>query len=236
MSESEELLRLRKEYADRSNRLKGKRLYSYFDCAYLFSIQQRERAILRLLDKFGMNDLSDKHILEMGCGGGGVLIEFLRFGAHLSHLAGIDLLNDRLLVAHNLLPGSVLANSDGQHLPFDTDSFDLALQFTAFSSILDDCVKRNIADEMLRVIKPGGFIIWYDFWLNPSNRQTRGIRPPEIRQLFRGCDCEFYRITLAPPLARRIVPLSWGMAYFLESLKVFNTHYLVAIKKQPGLG
>jgi hypothetical protein len=73
-------------------------------------------------------------------------------------------------------------------------------------------------------------ILWYDFWLNPTNKQTRGIRPPEIRRLFPGCGFEFHRITLAPPLARRIVPISWLLAALLEKLKLLNTHYLVAIQ------
>jgi hypothetical protein len=75
-------------------------------------------------------------------------------------------------------------------------------------------------------------IVWYDFWLNPSNRQTRGIRPAEIRHLFPGCTFDFRKITLAPPLARRVVPLSWLAAYLLEKLSVFNSHYLVGIRKK----
>jgi hypothetical protein len=73
-------------------------------------------------------------------------------------------------------------------------------------------------------------ILWYDFWLNPTNPQTEGIRPSEIRTLFPGCDFEFRRITLAPPLARRLVPVSWVVAFLLEKLRVFNSHYLVAIR------
>ena len=73
-------------------------------------------------------------------------------------------------------------------------------------------------------------ILSYDFWLNPTNPQTRGIRPAEIKQLFPNCHYEFHRITLAPPLARRLAPVSWGLCLFLESLKIFNTHYLVAIR------
>ena len=73
--------------------------------------------------------------------------------------------------------------------------------------------------------------MWYDFWLNPTNPQTKGIRPAEIRQLFPGCRCSFQRITLAPPLARRIIPLSWGLGLLLEGLKLFNSHYLAAIQK-----
>jgi hypothetical protein len=36
-------------------------------------------------------------------------------------------------------------------------------------------------------------------WLNPTNPQTRGIRPAEIRRLFPDCKYHFERITLTPP-------------------------------------
>ena len=79
--------------------------------------------------------------------------------------------------------------------------------------------------------KPGE-LVGYGFWLNPSNPQTRSIRPTEIRCLFPGCASDFRKITLAPPLARRVVPLSWIAAYLLEKLSVFNSHYLVGIRKK----
>ena len=111
---------------------------------------------------------------------------------------------------------------------------------TAISSILDPQIRRNICAELLRVLrspdpasgKPGGMILWYDFWLNPINPQTRGIRPAEIKRLFPNCSFEFHKITLAPPLARRVVPVSWILAYGLERLAIFNSHYLVAIKDE----
>ena len=83
---------------------------------------------------------------------------------------------------------------------------------------------------MRRVLKPGGLILSYDFWLNPLNRQTRGIRPKEIREYFPDSQYSFERITLAPPLAGRLVPLSWTGALTLEALGIFNTHYLAAIR------
>ena len=72
-------------------------------------------------------------------------------------------------------------------------------------------------------------ILRYDFRLNPTNPQTRGTRPKEIKRLFPGCAFEFHKITLAPPLARRVVPVSWMLACGLERLTIFNSHYLVAI-------
>jgi hypothetical protein len=85
---------------------------------------------------------------------------------------------------------------------------------------------------MMKVTRPGGMILWYDFWLNPGNPQTRGIRPAEIELLFPNCTFEFHKITLAPPVARRLVPVSWIMCVFLENLKVFNTYYLVTISSK----
>jgi hypothetical protein len=85
---------------------------------------------------------------------------------------------------------------------------------------------------MLRVVRPSGMILSYNFWLNPTNPQTRGIRPKEIRECFPNCRVEFHKITLAPPITRRIAPHSWLLALFLESLQLFNSHYLVAIRQQ----
>jgi SAM-dependent methyltransferase len=145
-------------------------------------------------------------------------------------LYGTDLLSQRVEQAHTRLSHLPLTCADGQALPYRSNAFDLVLQYTVFTSVLDGVVKTNLAGEMLRVLRPGGMILWYDFWLNPTNPQTEGIRLSEIRSLFPGCDVEFRRITLAPPLARRLVPVSWVVAFLLEKLRVFNSHYLVAIR------
>jgi ubiquinone/menaquinone biosynthesis C-methylase UbiE len=225
-----DLDRIRTEYADRARRLAGSNIYSPFNIAHLFAIQNRQRAVLDILRRHGYCTLEGKRILELGCGRGGVLHELLGFGASPELLHGTDLLPDRAASAHRLLPHSAITCADGQHLPYKSESFDLMLQCTVFSSVLDRDVKRNLAKEMLRVLKPDGVILWYDFWLNPINKQTKGIRPSEVRQLFPDCRYEVRRITLAPPLARRLASRSWLVCSMLESLKLFNTHYLIAIR------
>jgi SAM-dependent methyltransferase len=225
-----DIARLRNEYEDRKHRLAGSDVYSLFNQANLFIVQQRQRDVLASLKKNGFTSLSNLLILEMGCGGGGVLTEHLGFGASPKNLIGVDLLLDRLLHAHHILPGSGFANADGQSLPYSSKTFDLVLQYTAISSILDPEIRRNICADMLRVLKPDGMILSYDFWLNPTNPQTHGIRPAEIKRLFPNCQYEFHRVTLAPPIARKLATVSWGLCLFLESLKIFNTHYLVAIR------
>lgn len=226
-----DIARLRGEYEDRKRRFTGSDLYSWFNPSNLFAIQIRQRAILHALKQNGLTKLDDLSILEMGCGGGGVLTEYLNFGASPENLYGVDLLFDRLIHAHDILPNSILANADGQSLPFSSQAFDLVLQSTAISSILDSELRQRICADMLRVVKPSGLILSYDFWLNPTNPQTRGLTPSEIKILFPNCKYVFHKITLAPPIARKLVPISWGLSLFLESLKFLNTHYLAIITK-----
>jgi SAM-dependent methyltransferase len=227
----DDLDRLRTEYAAREERLAGSDIYSPFNPASLFMVQQRQRAELSLLRRYGFNRLENRRILEVGCGRGRVLQNYTVYGAKPENLHGTDLLLDRLQDAHELLPRISLSCTDGRRLPYADESFDLILQYTVFSSILDDSIKRKLATEMIRILrKRVGMILWYDFWLNPTNKQTRGIRRAEIEHLFPGCRFEFLRITLAPPISRALVPVSLFLADLIERLKLLNSHYLVAIR------
>jgi ubiquinone/menaquinone biosynthesis C-methylase UbiE len=231
MLRSPELERIRSEYADREDRLAEKELYSRNNPAHRFMLQSRKRAVLKILQDAGFSTLEKLNILEVGCGRGGVLQEVLSNGANIECLHGTDLLLNRLKDAQEAIPQIPFTCANGEDLPYASNCFDLVLQFTVFSSILDKPMKTHIANEMLRVLrKPQGAILWYDFWLNPINKQAQGIRPGEIRSLFPGCRFSFRRITLAPPIARRIVPFSWKLASVLEKLKVFNSHYLVLVR------
>jgi len=231
MTGEDDIARLRREYArrERSESVRGR--YSLFSTAGLFIRQQRQRALVALLRRQGIRDLSGLSILEIGCGDGGVLLEFVELGARPEHCGGVDVLSERIDRARRLLPSAGLVVADAQSLPQESARADIVLQFTAFSSILDDGVRAKMAGEMLRVMAPGGLIVWYDFWLNPTNRQTRGVRLREIRGLFPGCRYDVRRVTLAPPLARAIAPLSWTAACLVEACGCFNSHLLVGIRR-----
>jgi len=225
-----DLHRLKREYSIRESKLFDSDIYSLFNDGHLFFIQNRQREIIRLIRRYKPS--KDVRILEVGCGAGEILSEFISFGYSPRKIFGVDVLQARLINAQKWLSIPNLICGDGQLIPCESKLFDLVLQFTAFSSILDDQLKINMADEILRVLKPDGTIMWYDFWLNPTNPQTRGIRPAEIRKLFPNCDYEFLKITLAPPIARKLVPVSWMLALLLEKLKILNSHYLVAIHQK----
>lgn len=200
--------------------------YSLDRPANRFLRQGQERALLKALEEIGL--LTEKRVLEVGCGSGNWL-EMLKGAASLF---GIDLDPGRAARAAARFPGADIRSGDASRLPWESGSFDIVLQSTVFSSILDSDMRRAVASEMLRVLAPGGAILWYDFFVNnPSNSHVRGVRRREIEALFPGCRVALSRVTLAPPLARRIVPVSWRLAALLESLRVLDTHYMGVIRR-----
>ena len=58
-----------------------------------------------------------------------------------------------------------------------------------------------------------------------------GFEAAEIRSLFPESRVDLRKITLAPPLARRVVPISSISALLLEKLPFVRTHYLGVIRK-----
>lgn len=227
--------RIAAAYARRNERADAVR-YSLFDPANLLVTHSCERQILRLLTQYGCRPLDGKKILEVGCGTGFWLREFIQWGARPENLAGVDLLADRLAEARQRCPAGVdLRCANAAALPFAEESFDLVLQATVFTSILDGAIKQQVAREMLRVLKPNGIILWYDFHVNnPTNPDVRGVGAAEIRRLFAGCSIWLKRTTLAPPIARRIAPYSWLACLVLGKIPLLCTHYLGVIRKPQG--
>jgi ubiquinone/menaquinone biosynthesis C-methylase UbiE len=177
-------------------------------------------------------NLREKRIFEIGCGDGEILRHLLTYGAKPENLAGVDLLQDRIESARWLAPHIEFYSGDAAALPFAEASFDLVCQITVFTSILDPIVRRRVAGEMLRVLKPTGLIFWYDFHIdNPSNPDVRGAKKEEIHSLFPNCSVDLRRVTLAPPLTRLFAPYSWLACYVLEKIPFLCTHYMGVIRK-----
>ncbi len=115
------------------------------------TLQERQRAMLRLFVRLGYTDLSRLRVLEVGCGAGGNLLELLRLGFAPSHLAGAELLPQRLALARQVLPAAVtLWAGDASALDIAAGSQHIVLQSTVFSSLLDDAFQRQLADAMWR--------------------------------------------------------------------------------------
>jgi len=223
--------RVRRAYAARSARDLGSR-YSVLSAANLMTVQERERHLLEELSRRGC-DIADLDCLDVGCGTGGELARLVAYGADPRRLHGIDLRDDALDAARTRLPLCDLVTGDASELPFATGSMDLVIQFTALSSILDEEMRHRVAAEMIRACRRSGLIVSYDFMMNPTNPDTRGLRPDEIRRLFPRCQIRSFRVTLAPPIARRVAPRSRRLAAMLGALPPLRTHLIAFITPPP---
>ena len=81
--------------------------YGPLNPAVLLATQERQRATADLFVGLGWVDLSELHLLEVGCGTGCNLLEFLRLGFKPEHLQGIELLAAGVERARKDLPPSV---------------------------------------------------------------------------------------------------------------------------------
>lgn len=220
--------RIRSVYARRG----GEERYSWLDPAYCFHMHECERAMLDALRREGVRSLAGLRILEVGCGRGFWLRQLVQWGAAPERVVGVDLIPERLDEAARLsAPGVGLAVGSGASLPLPDGSFDVVLQSTVFTSILDDGVRARVAAEMRRVLRPGGFVLWYDFAVdNPRNPDVRGVGRAEVRRLFSGCRVTLRRTTLAPPLARLLAPRARWLCRLLAGVPLLRTHLLGTIR------
>ncbi len=221
--------RIRAAYAKRDDSAR----YSCIDPANLFMEQEWERKTLRLLKRQRFVSLGEARILDVGCGAGGGVLRLLRWGARPENITGIDLLEDRIADARQVTPSAVRYECvNARKLQFPDETFNLVTQSTVFTSILDEGMRSQVAAEMVRVLKPTGLIVWYDFSFdNPGNRDVRGIPRTEVRRLFPECSISLERVTLAPPITRFLAPFSILACQVLGRIPFLCTHYLGAIRK-----
>jgi len=197
------------------------------------TVQERQRAALRLFARAGLTDLSLPTLLEVGCGAGGNLLELLRMGFEPAHLSGIELLPERLAVAREVLPASLaLHGGDALQATVAPASLDIVFVSTVFSSLLDDDYQARLAAAMWHWVKPGGAVLWYDFTVdNPRNADVRGVPLRRVRELFAEGTIAHRRITLAPPLARALTRLHPALYGLFNLLPPLRTHVLAWIGK-----
>lgn len=211
-------------------------LYNPLNPDVFISTQERERALIELIRNVKLDPLANKRILEVGCGSGSNLLQLIKLGAAPENLVANELLPERIAQARRLLPASIAVHpGDACQLSFAENTFDIVLQSTVFSSLLDDTFQARLAEQMWHWTKPGGGILWYDFtYNNPRNPDVRGMPLRRIRDLFPEAQIRAWRLTLAPPLSRRVTRLHPNLYHLFNLLPFLRTHLLCWIAKPRG--
>jgi len=206
--------------------------YDHLPPAERYLHRTRDEALLTLLRRRGIETLAGRRILELGCGSGSLLRSLITYGASAERLTGIDPNFRRLRRARNA-SGANVALADGALLPYRSEAFDLVFVFTALSSMVDLDVRRHATHEALRVLRPGGLVIVYDFWTNPFNSSVRPVSAAELQHVFEPHRVEIERVTLAPPLVRLLGGRE-PLCRALERLPLLHTHLLAAVTKESA--
>ena len=232
-SRNTELSEIERRYARRTAQGKGA-LYDPLLPVNMAFRQERQKAIAMLLRALlGGRSMSSLKALEIGCGNGRNLLDLIGWGISPENCTGNELLSDRVEAARrNVPPGVKIVAGDASALDFPDGSFDIILQSTVFSSILDKELRASVANNMWRMLAPGGGIVWYDFTMdNPRNTDVVGIKQAEIRSLFPQAHYEAKKVTLAPPIARRATKLSPHLYPLLNALPFLRTHVVALLRK-----
>ena len=210
-------------------------------------MQELEWEMLEMLGRAGV-ELAGAHVAEVGCGSGYFLSRMLGYGA--VHAAGIDLMEDRIGAARAGDPRLELTAGNAAELPWADRSFEVVTQFTCLSSILDPGLRRAVADEMWRVVRPGGAILSYDMRSMPrpvrtvhrvlalgrkgfpgvSSTPTAPVDLAELRALLPAAVIDSCSLTLATDLAF-LAERSPAAARVLGALGFLQTHLLVVAVK-----
>ena len=220
-------------YARRQPPLKDGR-YSKFKPEVYLGAQERQRVLMAILSHHAKAPLDELRVLEVGCGAGGNLLELICLGFNPENLVANELLPDRVALARRNLPTACgLFEGDAAALEFEDAHFDIVYQAGVFTSLLDPEFQQYLASCLWRWVKPGGGVLWYDFvYNNPANPDVRGVPIRRVRELFPEAHIAFKRVTLAPPISRRVCRLHPFAYHVFNVFPWLRTHVLCWIGKK----
>ena len=223
--------RIREEYERREREIDSD-LYAPWQPAVIHIRNERVRMAATMLHRAGVFPTEGNQCLEIGFGKLGWIGELICWGVRDKDLHGIELNPDRVRHARGILSAADLRVGDAARLPWASEHFHLAVASTLFTSILDSRVRKLIADEITRVLAPGGALLWYDFSVNnPKNPHVKKVGRRELRQLFPELEGTVHSLTLAPPVARWLAGKNWTLASLASAIPLFRTHLLAVLVK-----
>jgi SAM-dependent methyltransferase len=183
----------------------------------------------------GERDLADIRVLDVGCGNGRSTRVYLDFGIRPEQLTGIDLRPAAVDMARRSHPGIRFLAYDGITLPLEAESVDWVSVCTVMSSIPGIERRRYLADEIVRVLAPGGNVFCWDRAVAKRFAGGDAVIP---MGLFPGLDIvtdepvrvqgRLDRLFPGPTLRRLLLPV-------LRRLAPPKTHRVVLLRKPEAL-
>ena len=198
-----------------------------------FAIDRANIAALRSLSL----DKATTRILDVGCGSGAGLLQFIRLGFNPANLAGIDSDSSRIEEGKLFLPGVDLGVADAAAMPFEDGAFDLVFESTMLGTLESQSLLAAIASEMIRVTRSGGHIMLADWRYSRKGSGVKtAISSSKIAELFgvgrltRVVHQE--RGALVPPLGRRLSRFAPSLYFLVQALLPFASGQVTTVLRK----
>jgi SAM-dependent methyltransferase len=180
----------------------GHKLWAFFELlgglvllqvvpSYLYSTRRGKFGVwARLLESLPLQ--GDEHVLDMGCGRGAVLSMLARLVPH-GRAVGLDLWRPqdqsgnspeatwRNLDAEGVRRRCELYTGDMRAMPFPDAAFDVVVSSLAIHNIKDHQGRIQALDEAIRVLKPGGRLLFADLmWTKSYAKRLREVGMEDV--------------------------------------------------------
>jgi ubiquinone/menaquinone biosynthesis C-methylase UbiE len=206
-----------------------------FNRGVLFQKLAFEKSIIEALRTIGIN--RDWKVLDVGCGSGGSLIQFLDLGFNPNNLYGIDIIPNNIENAKEKLCNVQFECGNAAQMDYKSDYFDIVTESTMFMQITDNNLSQKIANEMLRVVKPSGYIMLIDWRYNFRKPEYKPLSKTRVAELFKtGIKTKLHCYNhgaLIPPVGRflsaRLSPIYFLVQSFLP---ILSAQITIILKKR----
>jgi ubiquinone/menaquinone biosynthesis C-methylase UbiE len=178
-------------------------------------------------------------VLDVGCGSGGSLLQFLGFGFAPGSLYGIDSNPGRIQEGKERYPNLNFTCGDASRMGYNSDYFDIVMESTMFMTLPDDTLSQKIAEEMVRVVKPSGYIMLIDWRYSHSEQhEYKALSRKRINHLFKvgtktTIHC-FRRGALLPPFGRFLSTYFQSFYFVIQRLLPFCVAQVVTVLQKAA--
>ncbi len=195
-----------------------------------------DRANIRALQQIDVDRESAK-VLDVGCGTGASLVQFIRLGFRPENLTGVDPSAERISRAQRDFPSVAFKCENGDSMTLPDAMFDIAFESTLFMMLTSEDVARRVAAQMLRVTRPGGYLMLTDWrYAMPKSRDHRPMSSGRIASLFGvGTTTDVVareRGALVPPLGRFLSRRAPSLYFLVQALVPFAVGQITTVLKK----
>jgi SAM-dependent methyltransferase len=183
----------------------------------LFQVLAQQFAMCRAIARSEL-DPSVAKVFEVGCASGTAVPLLIQLGFEPNRIYGMDLIPKNIDLAQRRFPNCHFIAGNAAKTPYSDSFFDLALESGVFLQTPDDEVS-GIAREMVRVLKPGGYVLLIDWRYGHPRREHYRLSGKRIARLFAGEQ----RIAavpgaLVPPIGRALSAHASGLYFAVQRL------------------